>query len=234
MSDGRFAVSLIHSISISQLHNGFNGGRALDGPASPGIRQILGAFVSKTVSSDLFHTNPTSILYDHQRYDERSVGSIGVKLTIVQVSRRNTRKTMNGSNFRRTRRQVKHQPNTLQLDPALTTSAPAGTIGISQYAAKALGDVVYVELPSTDLEVEAGGAIGAVESVKSASDIMSPVSGKIIESNETLGDKPGTINQSPEADGWLAKIEVKDPSELDSLMGAEAYKKFTEEADEDH
>lgn len=102
---------------------------------------------------------------------------------------------------------------------------------MSAYAAKALGDVVYVELPSTDLEVNAGESIGAVESVKSASDIMTPVSGKIVEANSVLEDKPATINQSPEADGWLAKIEVADAAEVDALMDAEAYKAFTEEAD---
>ena len=107
-----------------------------------------------------------------------------------------------------------------------------GTIGISTYAAKALGDVVFVELPAVDLEVGKGDSIGAVESVKSASDIMSPVSGKITEANTVLEDKPGTINQSPEGDGWLAKIEMSDKAEIEALMDGQAYKKFTEEADE--
>ncbi|KXT02194.1 hypothetical protein AC578_5959 [Pseudocercospora eumusae] len=111
----------------------------------------------------------------------------------------------------------------------LTTSA--GTIGISEYAAKALGDVVFVELPTIDLEVGQGESIGAVESVKSASDIMTPISGTIIEANSVLEEKPGTINKSPEADGWLAKIKVSAPEELDALMDADGYKKFTEEAD---
>lgn len=102
---------------------------------------------------------------------------------------------------------------------------------MSQYAAKALGDVVYVELPSVDLEVNAGESIGAVESVKSASDIMSPISGKIVEANNVLEDKPSTINQSPEADGWIAKIEVSDPADVDALLDAEAYKQFTEGAE---
>lgn len=114
---------------------------------------------------------------------------------------------------------------------AQASNHPPGTIGVSAYAAKALGDVVYVELPSVDLEVNAGESIGAVESVKSASDIMTPVGGKIVEANSVLEDKPNTINQSPEADGWLAKIEVADPAEVDSLMDAEAYKAFTEDAD---
>ncbi|KJX97489.1 glycine cleavage system h protein [Zymoseptoria brevis] len=106
------------------------------------------------------------------------------------------------------------------------------TIGISEYAAKALGDVVFVELPTADLEVTAGSSIGAVESVKSASDIMAPVSGVVIEANSVLEDKPATINQSPEADGWLAKIKVSAADEIGALMDGEAYKKFTEEADD--
>ena len=75
---------------------------------------------------------------------------------------------------------------------AQASNPPPGTIGVSAYAAKALGDVVYVELPSIDLEVNAGESIGAVESVKSASDIMAPVGGKIVEANSVLEDKPGT------------------------------------------
>ena len=90
---------------------------------------------------------------------------------------------------------------------------------------------MYVELPSVDLEVSAGESIGAVESVKSASDIMTPVSGKIVEANAVLEDNPGTINQSPEDEGWLAKIEVADAAEIEGLMDAEAYSAFREQAD---
>lgn len=114
------------------------------------------------------------------------------------------------------------------------TDCLEGTIGISEYAAKALGDVVYVELPTVDTEVDAGNAIGAVESVKSASDIMSPVSGTVREINSALEDKASLINQSPEAEAWLARIEIKDAAEVESLMDAQRYKKFTEEADESH
>ena len=80
-----------------------------------------------------------------------------------------------------------------------------------------------------DLEVNKGDSIGAVESVKSASDIMTPVSGKIVEANNLLEEKPGTINKGPEAEGWLAKIEVSDASELDSLMSKEDYDDFQKE-----
>ena len=79
------------------------------------------------------------------------------------------------------------------------------------------------------LEVKKGDTIGAVESVKSASDIMSPVSGKILEANGILEEKPGTINKEPETGGWLAKIEVSDASELDGLMTKEAYDSFEKE-----
>lgn len=122
--------------------------------------------------------------------------------------------------------------NTLFLSTQLTSST--GTIGISEYAADALGEVVYVELPSADLAIKAGDAIGAVESVKSASDIMSPISGTVIEGNQVLEDKPGTINKSPESEAWIAKIAVSDPTETDALMDAEGYKRFTEDVNEKH
>lgn len=140
---------------------------------------------------------------------------------------------MNGSSSPVTGRPVR-LPRNLP-DPFPNNNNPnalkPGTIGVSAYAAKALGDVVYVELPSLDLEVNAGESIGAIESVKSASDIMTPVAGKIVEANSVLEDKPSTINASPEGDGWLAKIEVADAAQVDSLMDAGAYKSFTEEAD---
>lgn len=103
------------------------------------------------------------------------------------------------------------------------------TIGITEYAAKALGDVVYVELPTADLEIAAGEPIGAVESVKSASDVFSPVSGKVIDGNAVLSDKPKIINESAEGEGWIAKVEINDPSEMESLMDEEAYLKSVED-----
>jgi glycine cleavage system H protein len=110
-------------------------------------------------------------------------------------------------------------------------------IGISEYAAHALGDVVYVELPSADLTVEAGDTIGAVESVKSASDINSPVTCKVIEVNELLDEKPATINRAPEdtsaAGGWIAKVEVGEEAaaEAEKLMDEKAYKEFSASAE---
>ena len=95
-----------------------------------------------------------------------------------------------------------------------------------------MGDVVYVELPTVGTTVSKGDAIGAVESVKSASDIMTPVGGEILEVNSLLEDKPGTINQSPEEGGWLARIKVSDVAELEGLMGEDRYRAFTEEVGE--
>ncbi len=107
---------------------------------------------------------------------------------------------------------------------------PTGTLGISTYAAKALGDVVYIELPIIDLEISSGDAIGAVESVKSASDILSPVGGKVIEVNSLLEEKPAEINRDPEGEAWIAKIEVEEGgADVEGLMSKDKYKEFTED-----
>lgn len=89
--------------------------------------------------------------------------------------------------------------------------------------------MVFVELPALDLEVTAGDSMGAVESVKSASDILTPMSGKVIEANNVLQEKPGTINKSPEGEGWIARIQVKDRVEVDKLMSMDEYAKHTAE-----
>jgi glycine cleavage system H protein len=96
-------------------------------------------------------------------------------------------------------------------------------VGITDYAQGELGDIVFVELPGTGTEVEQGGVFGTIEAVKTVSDLMSPVSGKVIEVNADLNDNPEHINKSPYGDGWMLKIEVSDPSELDKLMDAAAY-----------
>jgi glycine cleavage system H protein len=110
------------------------------------------------------------------------------------------------------------------------------TLGVSKYAAQALGDVIYVELPQTGLEANAGDSIGAVESVKSANDIMTPVAGTVVDANSTLEEKPGALNKDPEGEGWIAKLEIEEDSVavIEALMDAEAYKAFTEEASEEH
>lgn len=100
-----------------------------------------------------------------------------------------------------------------------------GYIGISDYAQHALGNVVYVDMPEVDDEVEAGEDFGAVESVKAASDLMSPVSGVVVEVNEALEDTPELINQDA-YENWIIKVKLSDKSELDKLMDAKAYEEF--------
>ncbi|WNJ97654.1 glycine cleavage system protein GcvH [Vibrio ruber] len=97
------------------------------------------------------------------------------------------------------------------------------TVGISEHAQEMLGDVVYVELPDVDSDVDAGDNFSLVESVKAASDIYSPVSGIIIEVNEDLGERPELINEEPYEGGWIAKIRMTDPAELDDLKDEEEY-----------
>ncbi len=102
-----------------------------------------------------------------------------------------------------------------------------GIIGITDYAQHALGNVVYVDMPDVDDEVEAGAEFGAVESVKAASDLNSPVSGTVVEVNEALEDTPELINQDAYAN-WIIKVEMSDESELENLMDATAYEAFCE------
>ena len=101
-----------------------------------------------------------------------------------------------------------------------------GFIGITDYAQNALGNVVYVDMPEVDDEVTAGEEFGAVESVKAASDLMSPVSGTVVEVNEALEDEPGLINKDA-FENWIIKVEMSDKAELDNLMDAKAYEEFT-------
>ena len=98
-----------------------------------------------------------------------------------------------------------------------------GYVGITDHAQHELGNVVYVDMPEVDDEVTAGEEFGAVESVKAASDLFSPVSGTVLEVNEALEDEPGLVNQDPYAN-WIMKVELIDSSELDNLMDAAAYK----------
>jgi glycine cleavage system H protein len=100
-----------------------------------------------------------------------------------------------------------------------------GYVGITDYAQHALGNVVYVDMPDVDDEVTAGEEFGAVESVKAASDLISPVSGVVIEVNEALEDEPELINADA-YENWIIKVELSDKSELDNLMDAAAYSEF--------
>lgn len=101
-------------------------------------------------------------------------------------------------------------------------------VGISEHAQEQLGDIVYVELPDVGREVVAGEEIALIESVKTTSDILAPVSGEILEINETLSDTPEIINESPLDDGWLMRIEPSDIDELEDLMDEDAYQEFVE------
>ena len=107
------------------------------------------------------------------------------------------------------------------------------TVGITDHAQEALGDVVYVETPEVGAQVIANEEAGVVESVKAASDIFSPVSGEVIAVNETLEDEPELINRDPYGDGWFFKVRVKDLSELDELLSAVDYIEQCEEEDEE-
>jgi glycine cleavage system H protein len=97
------------------------------------------------------------------------------------------------------------------------------TVGISDYAQKELGDVVYVELPAPGDTVAKGDACSNIESVKAVSDIYAPATGEITEANEALEDKPELVNQDPYGGGWIFKISMEDPGELDELMDVDAY-----------
>lgn len=103
-----------------------------------------------------------------------------------------------------------------------------GTVGITDFAQKALGDVVYVELPKVGDTVAKGGQAGVVESVKSASEIYSPVSGEIVEINEALANDPAQVNSDPEGAAWFYKIKIANDAELSALKDAAAYKAFTD------
>lgn len=101
-----------------------------------------------------------------------------------------------------------------------------GYVGITDYAQHELGNVVYVDMPEVDDEVTAGEEFGAVESVKAASDLLSPVSGTVVEVNEELEDHPEKINEDAFGN-WIIKVKLSDPSELDNLMDAKAYAEMT-------
>ncbi|RID61788.1 hypothetical protein BRARA_E00905 [Brassica rapa] len=108
------------------------------------------------------------------------------------------------------------------------------TIGITDHAQDHLGEVVFVELPEENGSVSKEKSFGAVESVKATSEILSPISGEVIEVNKKLTEAPGLINSSPYEDGWMIKVKPSNPSELESLMGSKEYTKFCEEEDAAH
>lgn len=108
-------------------------------------------------------------------------------------------------------------------------SGKKGTIGITDYAQDALGDIVYIELPEVDTSVEASTEITEIESTKSTSSVISPVSGRIIQINEELSETPEIINEDPYGSGWIAVIELDNPAEIDDLLDASEYGKLVDE-----
>jgi glycine cleavage system H protein len=97
------------------------------------------------------------------------------------------------------------------------------TLGISDYAQKELGDVVFVELPQVGTQLEMGDELGSIESVKAVSELFSPVSGEVVEVNEALADKPELVNTDPYGDGWMVRVRLTTPDEVDELMSADDY-----------
>ena len=104
-------------------------------------------------------------------------------------------------------------------------------LGITEFAQAELGEVVFVELPEVGQTFGAGDEIGTIESVKAVAEVYTPVSGEIVETNDTLEDAPETVNEDPHASAWLVKIRLSDPSELDGLMSAEEYEEFIKAED---
>jgi glycine cleavage system H protein len=103
-----------------------------------------------------------------------------------------------------------------------------GTIGITEYAQKELGDVVFVELPQVGTELEAGDELGSIESVKAVSELFTPVSGTVTEINEALAENPALVNTDPWGDGWMVRLKVTDATELEELMTSEEYDEYLE------
>ena len=108
----------------------------------------------------------------------------------------------------------------------IAVDGDTGTVGISAYAATALGDVVFVELPEIGREMAKGDEVAVVESVKAASEVYAPIGGEVTEVNGALEDEPAKVNEDPSGDGWFLKIKIADKGELDGLMNEDAYKKY--------
>jgi len=104
------------------------------------------------------------------------------------------------------------------------------TIGITQHATEMLGDIVFVELPDLGSNVEKDGNAGVVESTKAASDVYTPISGEVVENNQSIVDDPAKINSDTENEAWIYKLKIKDKYELDSLMNKDEYDKFAKES----
>ena len=106
------------------------------------------------------------------------------------------------------------------------------TIGITKHATEMLGDIVFAELPEKGSTVEKDGTAGVVESTKAASDVYTPISGEVVDTNQTIVDDPSKINADPEGQAWFFKLKIKDVKELDTLMNKEEYDKFAKESNQ--
>ena len=105
----------------------------------------------------------------------------------------------------------------------LKVDGNTGVVGITEFAQGELGDIVYIEVDTVGKDIESGQVFGTVEAVKTVSDLFMPVSGKIIEFNKDLENQPEAVNKDPYGQGWMVKIEITDPSQIENLLSAEAY-----------
>ena len=106
-----------------------------------------------------------------------------------------------------------------------------GTVGVTDYAQDQLGDIVYIDLPARGISVKQSEKLGEIESVKAVSDLYSPVSGEVVDVNEGVNDHPEVVNQSPYEEGWLVRLRLADPAELEALLTAEQYDQLLAEAE---
>lgn len=106
------------------------------------------------------------------------------------------------------------------------------TVGITDFAQQQLGDIVYVDLPETETEVDADSELSEIESTKATSPVISPVSGTVVEVNDDLADSPEIINEDPYGNGWLVVLELSDPTEVNDLLAKDEYEKFLREEEE--
>ncbi len=112
----------------------------------------------------------------------------------------------------------------------VSVEGDVATIGITKHATEMLGDIVFVELPKKGKNIEKEDQAGVVESAKAASDVYTPISGEVVESNQSIVDDPSKINSDPENEGWFFKLKIKNKSEIDALMNEEEYNKFAKES----
>ncbi len=111
----------------------------------------------------------------------------------------------------------------------VSAEGDVATIGITKHATEMLGDIVFVELPNKGNNIEKEDQVGVVESTKAANDVYTPISGEVVERNQSIVDDPSKINSDPENEGWFFKLKIKDKSEIDILMNKEEYEKFAKE-----